>query len=68
MYDFDYICNNVSLTNGLDYPIEFEPSHICDYFPSQFIEHNWYNLLNLLHPNIETLSSILYIRNKNIIN
>ena len=59
MYDFDYICNNVSLTNEPDYPIEFEPLHICDYFPPQFIEQNWYNLLNLLNPNIETLSSIL---------
>jgi tRNA(Ile)-lysidine synthetase-like protein len=59
MYNFDYICNNVSLTNELDYPIEFEPSQICDYFPPQFIEPNWYNLLNLLNPNIETLSNNL---------
>jgi tRNA(Ile)-lysidine synthetase-like protein len=59
MYDFDYIYNNVNLFNQSTYPIEFDPVNICDYFPSQFIEQNWLNSLNLLHPNIQTLSNNL---------
>ena len=59
MYDFDYICKNVNLYNQSNYPIEFNPVNICDYFPSQFIEQNWLNSLNLLLPNIQTLSNIL---------
>jgi tRNA(Ile)-lysidine synthetase-like protein len=59
MYDFDYIYNNVSLFDQSNYPIEFDPINICDYFPSQFIEKDWYNSLNFNHPNIQTLSTIL---------
>jgi tRNA(Ile)-lysidine synthetase-like protein len=67
MYDFDYIHNNVKITNQPNYPIEFEPTDICDYFPPQFIQQDWPNLLNLLQPNIQTLSTILLesITNKN---
>jgi tRNA(Ile)-lysidine synthetase-like protein len=59
MYDFDYIYNVVSLINQSNYPIEFDPVNICDYFPPQFIEQDWLNSLNLTNPNIETLSNIL---------
>jgi len=59
MYDFDYIYNVVNLFNQSTYPIEFDPVNICDYFPSQFIEQDWLNSLNLLHPNIQTLSNNL---------
>lgn len=59
MYDFDYIYKNVILTYQSLYPIEFDPVNICDYFPSQFIEQDWLNSLNLLNPNIETLSNNL---------
>ena len=59
MFVFDYIYNNVSLTNQSNYPIEFDPVNICDYFPAQFIEKDWLNSLNLLHPNIQTLSNNL---------
>jgi len=59
MYDFDYIHNNVNLSNQTNYPIEFTPADICDYFPPQFIQHDWLNLLNLLLPNIQTLSNLL---------
>ncbi len=59
MYDFDYVYNNVGLSNQYNYQIEFDPANICDYFAPQFIEQNWYNLLNLFHPNIQTLSNLL---------
>jgi tRNA(Ile)-lysidine synthetase-like protein len=59
MFDFNYIYNNVKLFNLTNYPIEFEPSNICDYFPPQFIELDWLASLNLLHPNIQTISNIL---------
>jgi tRNA(Ile)-lysidine synthetase-like protein len=59
MYDFDYIHNNVILTNQSNYTIEFTPTDICDYFPPQFIEQDWLNLLNLLLPNIQILSTLL---------
>jgi len=59
MYDFDYIHNNVGLTNQSNYTIEFTPTDICDYFPPQFIEQDWLNLLNLLLPNIQILSTLL---------
>jgi tRNA(Ile)-lysidine synthetase-like protein len=60
MYDFDYISNIVKLFNQSNYPIEFDPVNICDYFPAQFIEQDWLNSLNLLHPNIQTLSNNLF--------
>ena len=59
MYDFNYIHNNVNLFNHPTYPIEFDPVNICDYFPPQFIQQDWLNSLNLLHPNIQTLSNNL---------
>jgi len=59
MYDFDYIHNNVNLSNQSNYPIEFTPADICEHFPSQFIQQDWLNFLNLLQPNIQTLSTIL---------
>lgn len=59
MYDYDYIYNDVNIFNQSNYPIEFEPNNICDYFTPQFIQQDWYNLLNILHPNILTLSKLL---------
>jgi tRNA(Ile)-lysidine synthetase-like protein len=59
MFDFDYISNNVKLFNETNYPIDFDPPNICDYFPPQFINDNWLVAINLDHPNIQTLSKIL---------
>ena len=59
MFDFDYISNNVKLFFETNYQIDFDPLNICDYFPPQFIIHDWYNSLNIVHPNIQTLSNIL---------
>ena len=59
MFDFDYISNNVQLFNQTNYLIDFDPQSICDYFPSQYKNDDWLNTINLDHPSIKILSTIL---------